>query len=370
MYIFISYSRKDYEYANKLANSLLINGFDVWIDQRKIEVGDIFVKKIFEAIKSKNCGAFIIIMTDDSYKSDFVMQEISAAMKFNKKIFPLLLANECFPMFLGQQYKDVRSKELPPQDFYDTLQNFIHPKQERGTQVAPQANPTNRNQPLLFLATVFIGIFITLFICMLNYTIREDGDPSTTIASPVQDLTRVLLWDYDRDYATSVNLQKPLAEWNEGHLLYVKQADILRMAVDSPDGIGAETQYLKQGQEVVIKKNDAEGRIGFVGRDDWWWHVRPSQETTGGGWLPQSVLTDIPHNKWKKDQVLLTHNPGNFVGLYFDIDNSEYNEVLRHETSITIINENPAWRDEGWWWQVKTNGWDGWVKEEFLKADS
>jgi hypothetical protein len=95
---FISYSRKekdrddsdqDKEVADKLAQRLRDEGFEVWIDKNDITPGDAWWEKIVEAIKG--CGVFVIILSSYSVKSPWVLRELSVALEFEKPIFPLLL---------------------------------------------------------------------------------------------------------------------------------------------------------------------------------------------------------------------------------------------------------------------------------------
>lgn len=62
-HVFISYAHKDQVYARKLADHLLANGFDVWIDDR-IDFGSNWEREIFKAIDG--CDAIIVIMTPGS----------------------------------------------------------------------------------------------------------------------------------------------------------------------------------------------------------------------------------------------------------------------------------------------------------------
>jgi hypothetical protein len=52
-HVFVSYSRRDQDYAHKLAEDLRQHGFDVWIDDR-IDYGDQWFNEIVKAIE--DCG--------------------------------------------------------------------------------------------------------------------------------------------------------------------------------------------------------------------------------------------------------------------------------------------------------------------------
>src|SRR5262245_6275199 len=94
-HIFISYGREQQKYARKLANYLIENGFNVWIDDR-INYGADWWDAIVKAIE--DCAAFIILMTPDSQESRWVKRECQLAEKFGKITLPLLLEGLNWPL--------------------------------------------------------------------------------------------------------------------------------------------------------------------------------------------------------------------------------------------------------------------------------
>ena len=134
-HIFISYSKKNRDYASALANKLRDAGFDVWIDDR-INYGDEWWEKIVEAIRE--CSAFLVIMSPDSDTSKWVKREVRLADHLSKPMFPALLEgdlinSETWTLFIGTQYVDVRGGLLPNDDFFTWLRTVVQPKnRERG----------------------------------------------------------------------------------------------------------------------------------------------------------------------------------------------------------------------------------------------
>ncbi|HEX2906134.1 MAG TPA: SUMF1/EgtB/PvdO family nonheme iron enzyme [Phototrophicaceae bacterium] len=129
-HIFISYSKKDREYARKLADKLLAEGFDVWIDDR-IDYGEDWWRTIVRNICS--ASAFIVIMTPDSDTSEWVQREVTLADKHKIPAFPLWLEgdfhnSENWAIYVRTQYADVRGGMLPSDDFYLRLGNAVSPK--------------------------------------------------------------------------------------------------------------------------------------------------------------------------------------------------------------------------------------------------
>jgi DivIVA domain-containing protein len=90
-HIFISYSRRDRAYVEKLAAHLRGAGTPVWYDFQ-IVTGDRFAHVIQQNIEL--CAAFVVVLTGASATSEWVGREITYALKKRKPIFPLLL-EEC-----------------------------------------------------------------------------------------------------------------------------------------------------------------------------------------------------------------------------------------------------------------------------------
>ena len=122
-HVFISYSHKDTDYAQKIKNYLHQNAVQVWIDEQ-IEQGDKWFNKINEAIES--CAAFLVIMSPDAEQSEWTQKEILLAKRYKKPIFPLLLSGREFPLLIDIQFVDVRDGDLPPSDFYRRMSRTIY----------------------------------------------------------------------------------------------------------------------------------------------------------------------------------------------------------------------------------------------------
>lgn len=85
--IFISYSRRDFDFAEKLVNALNADGRTVWID-RKIRAGAQFPDEIRNELDA--AAAVIFIISPDSVESDWCRRELAYASENHKRIIPLL----------------------------------------------------------------------------------------------------------------------------------------------------------------------------------------------------------------------------------------------------------------------------------------
>jgi serine/threonine protein kinase len=122
-HLFVSYSRRDKDYAAQLTDHLAENGFTVWIDSQ-IEYGDTWFAEIEEAIKT--CEAFILLMTPEAYKSEWVQKEILLAKRDKKPIFPLLLEGSEFGIVIDLQFADVRDGTMPDANFHRRLRRAVY----------------------------------------------------------------------------------------------------------------------------------------------------------------------------------------------------------------------------------------------------
>jgi hypothetical protein len=120
-HIFISYSHKDTEYARRLQEALIQEGFEVWIDDR-IEYGDEWPIVIQERLDA--CDVFILIASENSYRSKWVHKEVTRAQRTEKPFFPLLLDGHPWLTIESTQYVDVRDRSLPTEKFYNKLAKY------------------------------------------------------------------------------------------------------------------------------------------------------------------------------------------------------------------------------------------------------
>lgn len=86
--VFISYSRRDKAFVQRLNDALDNAGVQAWVDWEGIELAADWMETITTSIQSTN--AFIFVITPDSLKSKVCAQELELALSFNKKLIPIL----------------------------------------------------------------------------------------------------------------------------------------------------------------------------------------------------------------------------------------------------------------------------------------
>ena len=136
-FVFISYSRADRQYVDKLENYLLAARVPVWYDRNIVE-GD-FRRAIEERIQG--CVAFVPVISETASQSNWVRDEIAYARASQKPILPLLLAQprESLIDLIRLQHEDVTGGRLPGHIFVDNLRRHLAGNDRR---TAPGQPPT------------------------------------------------------------------------------------------------------------------------------------------------------------------------------------------------------------------------------------
>jgi len=86
-YVFISYSRTDNNFVEKLSADLRKQGISVWIDNQKIQAGANWMEEITKGLN--NASALIYVISSDSVKSKWVERELQYIIQQNKIVLPV-----------------------------------------------------------------------------------------------------------------------------------------------------------------------------------------------------------------------------------------------------------------------------------------
>jgi WD40 repeat protein len=90
-HIFISYSRRDLDFAQKIVDALAAKDLDTWIDWKSIPKGEDWQQEIYRGIEEAD--AFLFLVSLDSVTSGPCNGEIAHAVKNGKRILPIFIAN-------------------------------------------------------------------------------------------------------------------------------------------------------------------------------------------------------------------------------------------------------------------------------------
>ena len=143
--IFISYSKKDSNFAHRLADDLIEAGFKIWID-RSLQVGEDWEDTIENQIRAAN--EVIVILSPNAVASKWVQHEGSIAYGLDKTMFPVLMKGietEDHPLwakkyqyhsFVEKEYQsafdDLIAALTPPNPIQDLLSQQLQTHQQTG----------------------------------------------------------------------------------------------------------------------------------------------------------------------------------------------------------------------------------------------
>jgi hypothetical protein len=97
MQVFISHDFKDSKLAQRVADVLKDNGFDVW-DESQILPGDNWAKTIGNELE--NSDAMVVLLTPNSVKSPNILNEIGYALgnkEYKGRLIPVIAADSEHP---------------------------------------------------------------------------------------------------------------------------------------------------------------------------------------------------------------------------------------------------------------------------------
>ena len=97
-HIFISYSRKDVDFASNIVQALAERGLDTWIDWKSIPKGEYWEQEIYLGIEQAD--AFLFLISPDSVRSQMCNKEIVHAVENSKRILPIVIRDADVAKFL------------------------------------------------------------------------------------------------------------------------------------------------------------------------------------------------------------------------------------------------------------------------------
>lgn len=179
--IFVSYSRKDIDFARKLSGDIEKAGYDVWWDLSDLRGGDDWVRVIPDAIASSDF--FLVILSPNSIESEWVRKEYTQALSLRKKIVPIMFTPCAVPFALNTiNYVNFVSGEY--QD------NFVELLRALGyTDEPPPVTPFKRVQSAFPAWTRYAIPAALGIILLLAFLFRPQPEPPLPTPTPVSTRT-------------------------------------------------------------------------------------------------------------------------------------------------------------------------------------
>jgi tetratricopeptide (TPR) repeat protein len=120
-HVFISYSRDDQAYVDRLVAALAGHGIASWID-REVDYGTRWPQVVRAHIDTS--AAVVVVMTPVAEESVWVGREIDQAETNARPTLPLLLRGERFFRLAEHQYEDVRDGTLPLDRWFERIRTL------------------------------------------------------------------------------------------------------------------------------------------------------------------------------------------------------------------------------------------------------
>ncbi|MBT3323354.1 MAG: toll/interleukin-1 receptor domain-containing protein [Anaerolineae bacterium] len=104
--IYISYARRDFEFAAQLYQFLSKRKFSVWFDRESVQAGEDWRLSIAQGIQES--AIFLIILSPDAIKSYTVQKELALAEQYHKAIVPIVWRQTKLPPELEYQLAGIK----------------------------------------------------------------------------------------------------------------------------------------------------------------------------------------------------------------------------------------------------------------------
>ena len=139
--IFLSYSTKDLQHANDLQTELQGTPINLYVADRSLQAGCEIRASLMEEIRS--CSLFVLIWSEKSKDSEWILWEVGQAAALNKQIIPIALQSDskvpaslAHLKFLGLSHespeplREVKSRLISEYEKYAATQASIAKRQK------------------------------------------------------------------------------------------------------------------------------------------------------------------------------------------------------------------------------------------------
>jgi formylglycine-generating enzyme required for sulfatase activity len=185
--IFISYSRKDIAFIDKLAADLKKSGLDVWYDVSGIAGGDRWRSEIENALR--NSQYVLVVLSPDAVLSQWVEREFLFSNNLQKKIIPLMYRSCEIPL----NYVDINIIDVQGDNYatnFDELLEALSIDSETADVLSStNKSPTRRTRvPYIVLIS---GVAIVMVALLAAPAIRRIFVPVSLVPTLTLDMANV-----------------------------------------------------------------------------------------------------------------------------------------------------------------------------------
>lgn len=319
--IFISYSRKDIDFVRKLAGDLEKASYDVWWDITDLRGGDDWVKTLPAAIEASQY--FIIVLTPNSVKSEWVQKEYTQALGLRKKIIPLMLTFCDVPFALNTiNYVNFMSGE-----YIGNFRNLLSALGFAGE--PPEVTPFERAKAFLppnlqKYALPGIIALVVLIAALIFFTVRGAAPVSTPtpiLPSPTDTIPPTFtVTPGITESATPTVTLTPTATATQPSLTPSATKVPFETLTFCVNSLFANTINVRSGPGTTFAVQGEPLKVGrcltfrSVNEEETWLLIAPNQEDPAlrqyeGGWIVRDLLGLGPSGSIELPIVTLTFTP-------------------------------------------------------------
>ncbi len=185
MRVFVSYSRRDAKFVERLVADLNQAGVVSWQDRTNIDAGDRWAKSIVEAVD--NCDVLVLVLSPDSVVSSNVAREVALADDRQKRILPILIRSAKLTPALEYPLTGVQWVDFTNQNYdggFSELLGALH-RGSRPTVATSEAQGRRRRS---YLTVGALGLVILALIIAIAMTRRTTDQDSTRSSGPTSAL--------------------------------------------------------------------------------------------------------------------------------------------------------------------------------------
>lgn len=161
--LFISYSRRQTPFVDRLAEELENQGYSAWVDYRSLIPARPWLQQLEEGIAGAD--AFLLIVSSDSMSSNHVKSEWQKARERNKRIVLVIFEAIALPEELQScEWLDLRAQ------YKQNFSRLIRVLESSGP-VAVPAPQSGLKYPILFWVSIALSAVLAVLILPLWFTI-------------------------------------------------------------------------------------------------------------------------------------------------------------------------------------------------------
>lgn len=259
MQIFISYSRENSNFVDRLDADLQARGFKVWVDRRRLEGGQQWQQEIHAAVA--RCNLFLLIISPAAVDSMAVRQEFDEAVGLSKRVLPILFEYCVIPSWLAS-IANIHNLDFSMDDLYHlNLKRLLY------AILDPELDLSGSTDALYNRALRLRSIDPERAVIILQHIV--DRDPSYFGGQPQKDLIALETQLYPSRIARlQVQAENARQQGQYGVETASLQA-IIKLGKQNTDAFNSATEYLPiarqnralMGPYAVIQERVSEGDL-------------------------------------------------------------------------------------------------------------